>query len=358
MVERKEEYIKHAQSDQYNVCIWGAGFLGTQKGLQMLNERGISVDFYCDNNSKLWGKEVINQIPCISPMELKQRKDNIVCFLMLTNVYADEVLVQVHNMGITETVSFDELFIEEKESYFPFIKRNQIAFYTCIVGGYDNLMEPLSILPQCDYYVISDKKPDRETVFQYLDIREYLPENITDNTKKNRYVKINAHKIFPQYKYSIYFDGQMQVDSTIIECIKELPSTRIMAFCKNYWNNPYMEAMRVILNNRDSEEIVVKQMEKYWLEGLPDDFGNVYCGILIREHNNPICKTLMHDWWGQIKKFSKRDQISFSYVLWKNGYSIDDVKTVTDKFAYEGCYWKLGKCHNQPRLMYEGRVIY
>lgn len=83
MDHKKEEYIKHAQSGKYNVCIWGAGFLGTQKGLQMLNAKGISVDFYCDNNRELWGKEIINQILCISPMELEQKTQ----YCLLSDAY-------------------------------------------------------------------------------------------------------------------------------------------------------------------------------------------------------------------------------------------------------------------------------
>lgn len=358
MYTKKTNYIVQAQSGICDICIWGAGFLGTQKGLELLNKKGIAVNYYCDNNHYLWGRDIINGIKCISPAELQKKKGNIICFLMMTNNSAKEVMTQLKDMGIEQVISFDELFIEEEEEYFLFMKKKRIAFYTCIIGDYDDLVEPISISPESDYYIISDKEPKHQTVFKYIDINRYLPDYITDNTRKNRYCKINAHKIFPQYRYSIYFDGQIQINSAITRYIDELPKTRIITFCKNYWKSPYMEAMRVLLNKRDSEEIVVKQMEKYWLEGLPEDFGNLYCSILIREHNNPICKKLMKDWWGQIKQFSKRDQISFSYVLWKNGYTIDDVKTVTESFEYEGEFWKLKRTHNQPRLIYDGRDIY
>lgn len=358
MDNRKELYLQHAKSNEYEVCIWGAGFLGTGKGLQILKKRKISVDYYCDNNSKLWGKEVIDGIRCISPDELQKKKGRVVCFLMMTNMYAETVLIQLNDMGIKEVVVFDDLFIEEKEEYFPFMKKNHIAFYTCIVGDYDDLMEPLTVRPDCDYYVISDKKPQQKTIFQYIDINEYLPKHITDNTKKNRYCKMNAHKIFPQYKYSVYFDGEMQMDSSIVECIQELPKTRITTLCNNYWNSSYMEAMRVILMKRDAEDVVVNQMEHYWLEGFPEDFGNVYCTILLREHNHPVCRKLMEDWWDQVDKYSRRDQISFPYVLWKNGFAMADVKTLADKFEADGKYWKCRNVHKQPRLVYERGVVW
>lgn len=357
MNNQKKNYIQCAQSGKYDVCIWGAGFLGTQKGLQMLIERDIQVDYYCDNNSSLWGKKIVKDICCISPKELQARKEKVVCFLFVTNVFGEEILVQLKKMGIERIVLFDDLFIEEKEKYFPFMK-NRVVFYTCIVGDYDNLEEPLSVCPDCDYYVISDVPPQKESIFQYIDISRCLPGNVTDNTKKNRYCKINAHKIFPQYRYSIYFDGQFQLQSAIVKYVEQLPKTGIVAFCENYWSSTYMEAMRILLNKRDSEEVIMRQMKQYWLEGLPEEFGSKYCGILIREHNNPICKKLMEDWWEQIEQFSKRDQISFPYIIWKNGYTMADVKTVTDKFSYEGEYWKLRKTHNKPRLVHNGRIIY
>ncbi len=358
MDDMKLEYIKSAQNHECEVCIWGAGFLGTRKGLELLYKRGISVTFYCDNNEKLWGKEIIEGIKCISPLELQQRRENVVCFLFLRGNQIDAVLQQLHDIGIEKIILFDELFAEEKEEYFPFMKRKQIAVYTCIVGEYDELLEPLSISPECDYYLISDKKPEHETVFQYIDIHQYLPEGITDNTRKNRFCKINANKIFPQYRYSIYCDGVFQLDASIAKFVYELPKTRIMTSYRHHWSGLYMEAMHVILNKRDTEETVKKQIEHYWLEGMPENFGSVYCNILIREHNHPVCRAIMEDWWRQIEQFSRRDMISFPYVVWKNGYHMTDIKTITDSYQDKTIYWKEKKGHNQPRFVYEGGEVY
>lgn len=353
-----QKFIELAKSGDYVVCVWGAGYLGKKIGLPLLYKRGIKVDFYCDNNCELWGQEITDGIRCISPEQLQEKKDKVICFVLVGTTKIEQVSQQIEEMGICRLVWFDDLFLGEKEEYFPFMKRKQIVFYTCIVGDYDELQEPLSISPNCDYYLVSDKKPKKETVFQYMDINQYLPENITDNTRKNRYCKINAHKIFPQYKYSVYFDGQIQMNSSIVKFIKELPQTRIMAGSKNNWNGLYMEAMRVLINKRDTEDVVKRQIEHYWLEGMPENFGSILCNILIREHNNPVCRKLMEDWWEQVEHFSRRDMISLPYVLWKNGYSIDDVKTIENKIQFESEFWKNAGEHNQPRVVYDGNKIY
>ena len=348
--KRRKLYIELAKRKEYVVCIWGAGYIGTGNGLQILKNRGIAVDYYCDNNDSLWGKEIADNILCISPKELQQKRDSVICFVMVGVVDADNVLQQIKDIGIEKIVLYNDLFEEEKETYFPFMYRKKIAVYTCIVVDYDDLKEPLSISPDCDYFLISDKKPERETIFKYIDINEYLPNYIMDNTRKNRYCKINVHKIFPKYRYSIYFDGNIQLEDSISCFVSKLPKTRITALCSNYWKSVYREAMSILQNKRDMEELVIKQAEQYWLEGMPDDFGSVMCGILIREHNNPVCKSIMEEWWMELEKFSKRDQLSLPYVLWKNGFLISDVNTITDKLEIEGKYWRFEREHNVPRV--------
>lgn len=346
------KYVEEARNESVEVCIWGAGHIGTQFGLTLLKKRDIHVDYFCDNNPLLWGKVIMDGIQCISPNELKVKADNVVCFVMVGVLYCDDVLVQIEELGIKRVVQYNDLINEETKSYFAFMKKKSIAVYTCIVGDYDELQEPLSVSSECDYFVISDKRPDENSVFQYIDIKTVLPENIMDNTRKNRYCKINAHKIFPQYRYSIYFDGNIQLDQTIVELIKELPKTRLITFCPNYWSSVYREIISVLQNGRDDEQLVTKQAEVYWLSGMPDDYGGFMCGILIREHNNPVCMKIMEEWWQQVKKYSARDQIALPYVLWKNGYVSSDVGVVEKKYNYinGGKYWRFKKEHLIPRI--------
>lgn len=344
-------YIELAKTGAYEVCIWGAGYIGRKRGLDLLKKRGIKIDWYCDNNIDLWDKEITDGIICISPSSLQQKKGTVICFVMVGVNYCDSVVEQLNDMHIEQIVMFNDLIEEEVTNYFPFMKRKQIAVYTCIVGDYDTLQEPPSISEDCDYFLISDKIPRENSIFQYLDVREIVPKHITDPTRVNRYCKINAHTIFPQYRYSIYFDGNIGLKSSITDFINKLPVTRIIAFCPNYWKSIYREMISILESGRDNEQIVKKQAESYWLEGMPDDFGCLMCGILIREHNNPVCRKLMDEWWIQIEQFSKRDQVSLPYVLWKNGYSISDVGIIEDKYNYleGGKYWTFEKEHNKPR---------
>lgn len=340
------ELIEAAQERKYEVCIWGAGNAGIS-GINMLKKMGISVDYFCDKNAKLWGKKIVDDIRCVSVDEIKNK--NVICFVMASVLFIDEICREAHMEGIEKIVTYDDLCNLEAKTYFPFMKKKQTVAYTCITGNYDSLKEPDSISEECDYYVISDQRPPKDSVFQYIDINDCVSQHIEDDTKKNRYCKINAHKLFPQYRYSIYFDGSIRLKSNITQKIKELPRTRIMALSRTKISCVYIEAMRAIELGRVSKEIALKQIEKYWLQGMPENFGSVACGLLIREHNNPVCKKIMMDWWEQVEQFSRKDQISFPYVIWKNNYLMSDVATVNGDNLNADEYLVLNKIHNKPR---------
>ena len=40
--------------------------------------------------------------------------------------------------------------------------------------------------------------------------------------------------------------------------------------------------------------------------------------VILRRHNEEDCIKLMESWWTEIQYNSKRDQLSFNYVAWKN----------------------------------------
>ncbi len=71
---------------------------------------------------------------------------------------------------------------------------------------------------------------------------------------------------------------------------------------------------------------VYNQMSAYMREGMPCEYGLPEMGIIAREHNNPICIKIMEEWWDEfIRTKSQRDQLSFMYVIWKNGLKLSDL---------------------------------
>ena len=80
------------------------------------------------------------------------------------------------------------------------------------------------------------------------------------------------------------------------------------------------------MNARGKEKTnVIENIENFLQQqGMPRNFGLNETNIIYRKHTANV-KKLMDDWWFMIENYSKRDQLSFSYVLWKNSIDIRSI---------------------------------
>ncbi len=354
--DKTKELLAKARSKEMEVCVWGAGTIGSGFGKQILEKNGVHIDYYCDNEPGMENAEVIPGVYCRSIDKLIKNKERTVCFILVGYAGVGVIYKQLIERGIKNIVTYDDLLAlpDTMKRELPFLNRKDTAIYTCIIGGYDDIREPRYISDRCDYFLISDKSPENKSVYQWLDIKSYLPEGIEDPIYQNRYCKINAHKIFPQYRYSVYVDGNITIVGDIAENINKLKKARLGVLGNNYTDNIFEYALRCAKMGADWSEKLMRQMESYWLQGLPENSGSFACGILLREHNNPICVKLMEEWWQEFCSYAKRDQTPLTYVLWKNGFSKEDVLVLCDMEKFdpwdETPYWKYEREHKKERF--------
>jgi hypothetical protein len=62
---------------------------------------------------------------------------------------------------------------------------------------------------------------------------------------------------------------------------------------------------------------MISQVAKYYREGMPDKLDLVATGVVVRKNSEQALK-FCRAWWHEISKNSRRDQLSFGYVAWKN----------------------------------------
>ena len=74
---------------------------------------------------------------------------------------------------------------------------------------------------------------------------------------------------------------------------------------------------------KNQSRIIEKQIKKYHNEGYPSNNGLINGGVILRKHNENDCIKVMENWWEEIKYNSKRDQLSFNYVAWKNNFNFN-----------------------------------
>lgn len=195
---------------------------------------------------------------------------------------------------------------------------NNKVIYTSIVGNYDSLLEPKYIMSDWDYVCFSNNIKKKEGSIWNI---KSIPYQHSDSTILSRYPKINPHIVLQEYKYSLWIDANIEItDSFIEQRLSEIIDQQInfSLIPHPYRNCIYKEAKICIEEGKDSRKIIEEQIAFLRNEKYPDNNGLFENGLIFRQHNDPKISSLNKEWWDLFLKYSKRDQLSLTYLLWKN----------------------------------------
>lgn len=196
------------------------------------------------------------------------------------------------------------------------------VIYTCVVGGYDNLLQPLAIDDTYDYICFSnDIKEAKIGVWNIRDI----PFECDDNILLSRYSKLLPHEVLGDYDYSVWIDANIQVtNGDFYKIIDSKISTGGKIFQVNHIFPPcdcaYEEVKYAYMLVRCSFLDAARQCIHLKKEGFPHHWGLFENNIILRKHNDPLVRKISVEWWQELCKYAKRDQFSLMYVYWKNNY--------------------------------------
>ncbi len=193
---------------------------------------------------------------------------------------------------------------------------NKKVVYTCLVGRYDDLKDPLFVAPDWDYLCFTDK-PERKKskIWKFVKIEE---RELKDKIRVSRAPKLLPHEYLQGYEYSIYIDANIQVlDNKLQKRAEELINKKcILSIAKHPERScVYQEALACIDLRKERPEDINRQMEEYRKINFPEDFGLFENNIIFREHNKLI--RLSNLWWEMYNKYSRRDQLSLVVCLWE-----------------------------------------
>ncbi|MDT0688476.1 DUF616 domain-containing protein [Salegentibacter sp. F188] len=203
---------------------------------------------------------------------------------------------------------------------------SKTVIYTAIFGNYEGL------IPQPQYvgvdYVCFTDTPLKCKFWKVI----VVERRFEDPTLDARWHKIMAHKHLSKYKQSIYIDGNFLVLQNPVKLLEQkLRDEIVLAFfdhnqCDDARNCAY-EEYQAILNLQDKQGYFKDSPERMQRlitflkeQKYPENNGLISSGVLMRKHNDAELIKLMEDWWYFVENYTKRDQLSFDYVLWKNNF--------------------------------------
>ncbi len=194
---------------------------------------------------------------------------------------------------------------------------NNKVIYTVLVGNYDSINQPCVINPDFDYFLFSNDIPEESVGVWRI---KKIPYDNEDKKRIASWVKTHPEQLLPDYDASVCIDANIQITGTeFYDRIEELVQKKVLI--SSMWHNErdciYDEAAAVAIYALDNEKTIITWLHKIVKEGYPAHNGLYELNVLYRIHNNSVIKNFDSLWWECINNYSRREQLSYCYVLWK-----------------------------------------
>ena len=208
-----------------------------------------------------------------------------------------------------------------------------IDIYTCITAGYDDLKKS------------QPRKDVRYTAFMEGVNRPMPPWAILpvksdphpDPTRRSRQMKILSHVALPKADYTLWVDGCFVIrpDFRVERWIDRFMKDRdLVTFAHDVHSCTYEHAERIIEVGLDDEAVVRAQMDRYRWSGFRKGLGMVQTNVVLRRHTDAV-RRFNELWWEELKKGSRRDQLSFVWAAHKAGLRYEALPPVERQY-FEG----------------------
>ena len=206
--------------------------------------------------------------------------------------------------------------------------QNNIVVYTTIFGPYDELLELNLPKKNVDFICFTDQKNLKSRFWNIV----YVNRNENANILNRRY-KWLPHLFLPSYTTSIYIDANLELLVSAEQLIaKYLHVTNIAIPESPSRSCVYEEAEACIKNLKTTPKHLIPQIKFYTREEMPVKFGLWANRLIIRNHNKAEIKALMDLHWQEFQRWeTKRDQLSFPFIVWKNNKRITTICLKKDK---------------------------
>lgn len=289
---------------------------------------------FSDNNRDLWGQEFYGR-KIIEPDNISNR--NVDLIIIATTYYENVIRKQLtQKLGIPKSKIYiwDEYkrlcyarkvyekrygAVNQDKKYTENPTKSMVV-YTAITGDYDSLKSPLFVDENLTYVCFTNNRNIKSKIWNV----EYIENNQMDDVHLARHVKLNPHLFFSEYEMSVWVDGKYQIMDDLRSYVaKYQKHSGILCFPHPERSCICDEAATCIMWTQGNKKDMIIQIGDYLKEGYPLNYGLYETGCMVRFHNDASVKILMNEWEKQITKYSFRDQLSFPYICWRNGFIPD-----------------------------------
>lgn len=147
-----------------------------------------------------------------------------------------------------------------------------------------------------------------------------------DPARASRRAKLAPHRHFPDADWSIWIDNKSRLrrdPGEVLAAVRAQSDAAFFAFPHFRRDCVYHELQTCWENGLDDYRVLKERERTYRTERMPAHSGLIEGHFIIRRHNDPALARFGDRWLEHVLRFSRRDQISFPYLVWKLGLRYD-----------------------------------
>lgn len=198
-------------------------------------------------------------------------------------------------------------------------RQAKMAYYSCFTGGYDTPPKLKFFDIDCDY-ILFVENPELYDADEYVWEFRPLCFNGADTIRNARYHKIMVQDVLPEYKETVWMDSNIDfVSPLFFEDIARIRGAGITFAISTHSGRDclYEEARMCIEMGKDKPETIEAECAYMKEQGFPEHYGLYETNLMYRNLNDLTLPKIMETWWQMVRDFSRRDQLSQMYAVWK-----------------------------------------
>jgi hypothetical protein len=237
--------------------------------------------------------------------------------------------------------------------------KKQAVVYTCITGSYDQLNNHSYTHKGFDYVCFTDNPSVRGNHNSSWGIRPLVFDQ-SDDVRNNRWHKLHPHILFPGYERSVYVDANINVlsDGLFADIDIAVRESRKLSLGLHFSRNCTYDELEACLKfEKDDPAIMRQQIDRMRRDGFPENYGLFENNIIYREHHDKDVIKVMDGWWWWVENYSRRDQLSLMYVLWKNSFCVIPLSAMPYRGSTKISLWHGSKHITKEELSLRKRLF-
>lgn len=193
----------------------------------------------------------------------------------------------------------------------------KIAVYTAIFGdkSFDSLKDfDKKYLDEADFYCFTNLpvKSDKWKMLVHPMGKEEDPRLLA------RQYKILPHLSMEDYDYHLWLDGSIQLLESPQKIVDQYMGKHdVTALLHPDRTCIYEEGKKCIEWGLDDPNKIDMQMQYIESQEYPHNNGLCETGMILRKNTKEV-QIFSELWWAMVSTYSKRDQLSFNFCLWKS----------------------------------------